>query len=96
MAITKKDVEYVAKLARIKMSDKETEEFAGQLDNIIKYMDKLNELDTKDIKPTAHILDIKNVTREDGLPNESLSNEEILKMAPDKEDKFFKVPKVIE
>jgi len=96
LAITKKDVEYVAKLSRIEMSDQELENFTSQLDDILKYMDKLNELDTDDIPPTSHVLDLKNVMREDKLTDKSLSNEEALSNAPDKEKGFFKVPKVID
>lgn len=96
MTITKKDVEYVAKLARLKMTDQELEGFTSQLDSILGYMDKLNKIDTKDIPATSHVLDVKNVSREDSSAPESLTNEEAMKMAPDKEPPFFKVPKVIE
>ena len=96
MSITKKDIEYVSKLARINMDEKEIESFTKQLDKILAYMNKLNELNTDNIKPTSHILNIINVKREDKLTDESLSNNEALKMAPEKEDEFFKVPKVIE
>ena len=96
MAITKDDVKYTAKLARIEMSEKELENFASQLDDILKYMKKLEELDTDKVKPTSHVLDINNVMREDKLTNESLTNEEALKMAPKKENGFFKVTKIIE
>ncbi len=95
--ITKKDVEYVAKLARLELKEKEKEKFTKQLDKILKFMDKLNELDTKDIKPLAHILPLKNVWRED-KKKKSLTRGQLLSNAPevDKEGKFFKVPKVIE
>ncbi len=96
MAISKEDVKYVASLARIEMTDKELEDFTGQLDTIMEYMKKLNQLDTDNVSPTSHILDIKNIVRDDKLSNESLSNKETLKMAPDKKDELFKVPKVIE
>ena len=96
MAITKDDVKYAANLACIEMSEKELENFTGQLDDILKYMKKLEELDTDKVKPTSHVLDINNVMREDKLTNESLTNEEALKMAPKKEKGFFKVPKIIE
>ncbi len=96
MSITKKDVEYVSKLARIKMNEQEIEDFTSQLDHILDYMKKLNELNNDKIVPTSHILDIKNVNREDIHTNESLTNEDALKMAPSKENPFYKVPKVIE
>lgn len=96
MAITKKDVKYVSTLSRIEMNEKELEAFTRELDKILEYMNKLNELNTDNVKPTAHILDVKNVKREDKLTDESLSNDEALQMAPEKERGFFKVPKVIE
>lgn len=93
--ITKKDVEYVAKLARLKLSEKEKEKFAKQLDQILKYVDKLNELDTEKVKPTSHVLPLKNVFREDKV-GKSLKVEKVLENAPEKAKGFFKVPKVIE
>ncbi|MBU4560918.1 Asp-tRNA(Asn)/Glu-tRNA(Gln) amidotransferase subunit GatC [bacterium] len=93
--ITKRDVEYVAKLARLKLSEKEKEKFTKQLDQILKYVDKLNELDTEKVKPTSHVLPLKNVFREDRV-GESLKVEKVLENAPEKAKGFFKVPKVIE
>ena len=93
--ITKKDVEYVAKLARLKLSKEEKEKFTGQLDQILKYVDKLSELDTKKVKPTSHVLPLKNVFREDKI-GKSLKVEKVLENAPEKAKGFFKVPKVIE
>jgi len=65
MSITKDEVIHVAKLARLKFTDEELEMYSHQLDNIIKYVDKLNELNTDDVEPTAHIVPISNVFRED-------------------------------
>ncbi len=96
MAITKEDVKYISALSRIEMNDKELEAFTRELDKILEYMNKLNELNTDNVKPTAHILDVKNVMREDKLTDESLTNDEALQMAPEKERGFFKVPRVIE
>jgi len=93
--ITVNEVEYVAKLARLKLSDQEKVLFTQQLDNILQYMDKLNELDTKDIPPTSHVLPLENVMREDEV-RPSYPPEELLANAPDREDTFFAVPKVIE
>jgi len=93
--ITKKDVEYVAKLAKLRLSKKEKEKFTKQLDQILKYIDKLNELDTKKVKPTSHVLSLKNVFREDKV-GKSLKVEKVLENAPEKIKGFFKVPKVIE
>lgn len=96
MAITKDDVKYVSSLARIEMNDKELASFTDQLDKILDYMKKLNELNTDSIKPTAHILDLKNVQREDKQTDDNVTPEEIKEMAPDSEDSFITVPKVIE
>lgn len=96
MAITRKDVEYVSRLARIRMSDEELEGFTVQLDKILEYMTKLCELDTENIKPTSRVLDLANVDRADTLPAESLEHEKAVRMAPEKEGRFFKVPRVIE
>ncbi|MDH4164462.1 MAG: Asp-tRNA(Asn)/Glu-tRNA(Gln) amidotransferase subunit GatC [Nitrospirota bacterium] len=95
MKITKKEVEHVAKLGRLELSDQETDKLTSQLSNILTYVEKLNELDTKSIEPTAHILDIKNVMRDDvAMP--SLPQEKALANAPDKAAGHYKVPKIIE
>jgi len=93
--ISKKDVEYVAKLARLKLSETEKEAHAEQLNKILGYMDKLNQLDTTHIKPTSHVVEMQNVFREDTF-NLSIPIDNALQNAPDKKDNFFRVPKVIE
>lgn len=93
--ITKKDVEYVAKLARIGFSASEIEQFTKQLGAILEYIGKLNELDVSKVEPTSHVLPIKNVYREDVL-KKSLPVEDVMKIAVAKEKNQFKVPKVIE
>lgn len=94
MAVTKKDVEKIAELARLKFSDEELENITPQMNEILSYMDKLNEIDTEDVKPLSHPVEQINVFREDELKS-SVSTEEALKNAPDKTDNHFKVPKVI-
>lgn len=94
MAVTKKDVEKIAELAKLKFSDEELENFTPQMNEILSYMDKLNELDTEDVKPLSHPVEQINVFREDELKS-SVSTEEALKNSPDKTDNHFKVPKVI-
>lgn len=89
------DIEYVANLARIKLTKEEIKGFSGQLDDIIAYVEKLNKVDTKDTPPTTHPLPLKNVFRQDEI-KESLSVDKALLNAPKKKDGFFKVPKVIE
>lgn len=94
MAVTKKDVEKIAELAKLKFSDEELKNFTPQMNEILSYMDKLNELDTEDVKPLSHPVEQINVFREDELKS-SVSTEEALKNSPDKTDTHFKVPKVI-
>lgn len=94
MAIDIKEVEYVARLARIELSQQEKEIFARQLARILEYISKLNEVDTTDVGPTSHVLPLKNVFRQDNL-EPSLPVEAVLKNAPEKEGDFFKVPQVI-
>ncbi|MGA1840583.1 MAG: Asp-tRNA(Asn)/Glu-tRNA(Gln) amidotransferase subunit GatC [bacterium] len=95
MKITKEQVEYVANLAKLDITEEEKEIFTKQLDSILSYMDKLNQLDTRDIDPTSHVLPIKNIFREDEVKS-SLPLEEALANAPDRKDGFFRVPRVIE
>lgn len=95
MAITKDTVKYVAHLARIDLEPKELEELARQLDEILGFIDKLKRADIKDVAPTSHILPISNVLREDSAAP-SLSPDKALENAPQREGKFFGVPKVIE
>lgn len=96
MAITKKDVEYVANLARLNLSEKEKEMFAVQLKSILKYIDKLKELNTDNVVPTSHVLDVKNAFRKDEVKEcDKDIKEALLKIAPEREDNFYKVKKVI-
>ena len=89
------DVDYVAKLARLKLTEEEKKTLSGQLEKILEYIKKLNEIDTSKVEPTAHALEVKNVFREDETKPSGLS-EEILSNAPDREGQYFKVKKVIE
>jgi len=95
MAITKDTVKYVAHLARIELVPKELETLSQQLQEILGFIDKLKQVDIKDIPPTSHILPINNVLRDDSSA-ESLSNEKALENAPQRQGNFFGVPKVIE
>lgn len=95
MSITIKDVEHVANLARLELSDAEKEQFTGQLNAILKYAEKLNELDTDQVPPTSHAFEIMNVMRDD-VKKESLPIEKVLLNAPDEEDDQIKVPAVLE
>lgn len=88
-------IEHLAQLARLSVSDNEKTLFADQIDSILSYMDKLNELDTATVEPTSHVISLSNVVRED-LPKDSLERESALSNAPDRTDKFYRVPKIIE
>jgi len=94
MSVTKKDVEYIANLASLKFDETELENFTHQLNDILSYMEKLNELDTENIEPLSHTVENTNVFRED-IVKPSIDRELALKNAPDKTDEFFVVPKVI-
>lgn len=95
LKITRETIEHVANLARLNLSDAEIEKMTSDMGNIITYMEKLNELDTSEVQPTAHIADIKNVFREDEV-YKLYEREKILQNAPDKENGCFKVPKIVE
>jgi aspartyl-tRNA(Asn)/glutamyl-tRNA(Gln) amidotransferase subunit C len=88
-------IEDVALLARLQLTEQEKKLFARQLKNTIDYINKLNELDTTEIEPTAHVLPVENVFREDDL-SPSLSCDRALQNAPEREDNFFLVPRIIE
>lgn len=92
--IDKKLIQHIAGLSRLHLSDKEVETFGSQLSNILKYMEKLAELDTLDIVPTSHVIALSSVMRED-LESPSLKIEEALKNAPDRTENFYRVPKII-
>jgi aspartyl-tRNA(Asn)/glutamyl-tRNA(Gln) amidotransferase subunit C len=95
MKISKGEIEHIALLARLYLAEEEKELFGLQLSSILDYMEKLNELDTRDIEPTSHVLPLSNVMRDD-LPCRSIPREDVLKNAPDCTDKFYRVPKIIE
>ncbi|MFE4714090.1 MULTISPECIES: Asp-tRNA(Asn)/Glu-tRNA(Gln) amidotransferase subunit GatC [unclassified Paenibacillus] len=95
MSITVKDVQHVAKLARLQLSPEEEATFTEQMNAILQYAEKLNELNTENVKPTTHVLQVSNVMRDD-VVKDSLSQEEALLNAPDQEDGQFKVPAVLE
>jgi aspartyl-tRNA(Asn)/glutamyl-tRNA(Gln) amidotransferase subunit C len=95
MAVSKKDVEHIAKLAKLKFNEAEKEKLQGELNKILEYIDKLNEIDLTDVQPLENINDSENVFREDKA-EVCLPKEEALKNAPSKTENFFKVPKVLD
>ncbi len=95
MKLSTSDVEYVAKLARLEVTEPEKEMFTAQLNDILLYIDKLNELDTTGVAPMTHAIAVQNAFREDKVL-ESLGTKKALANAPDARGEFFRVPKVIE
>ena len=91
--ITIKDVEHVAKLARLELTEDEKELYTKQLGDVLKYVDQMNEVDTTNVKPMSHAIDFVNVMREDKVVYEQ-TKEELMANAPEEENGFFKVPKI--
>lgn len=94
MSVTIKDVKHVAALARLSFSEEETRKLTGELNTILEYMEKLNEVDTSNVEPLSHVITYGNVFRED-VRVPGLTQEAALGNAPSRTEKFFKVPKVI-
>ena len=93
--VSKQDVLHIATLARLRFDDETAEKFKNDLNNILGYIDKLNELNTDNIEPTSHALDVYTVTREDKA-YASLSNDDAMANSARTESGMFRVPKVIE
>ena len=91
----KMDIEKVARLARLELSEEEKETFGNQLEQILAYMEQLNQLDTKGVEPTSHAIPIYNVFREDER-TPSFPKEEVLGIAPEEEEGHFRVQRIIE
>jgi aspartyl-tRNA(Asn)/glutamyl-tRNA(Gln) amidotransferase subunit C len=94
MRITKELILHIAELAHLKLRDDEIEKMHQDLNQILEYVDKLNEINTEEVEPLSHPLPVINVLREDKL-QVSIEREEALRNAPDATEEFFKVPKVI-
>ena len=93
--ITMKEVDYVARLSRLTLTDAEKERMRRELDGILSYIDKPRALDTEGVPPTSHAVPMTNVMREDE-PVPSLPREDMLANAPDRNGEFFRVPRIIE
>lgn len=94
MSVTITDVEHVAALARLRFTDVEKQKLTGELNAILAYMEQLNSLDTSEVEPLSHVIELQNVFRED-VCTESLPRADALKNAPAATEQFFRVPKVI-
>ncbi len=93
--IDEKEVRHIAHLARLELTDDEVAAFRRQLEDILDYVEKLNEANTEDVEPTAHVLPIRNVFRDDE-PAPPMSVDAVLANAPAKAPPFFKVPKILD
>ena len=95
MAVTTQDVHRVAELARLRFSPAEEERLAEELNRILQYMDKLNELDTTGVEPTSHVLPLANAFRRDeAMPFPAAGA--IVAAAPQRQGDYFKVPRIID
>lgn len=95
MKITRREVEHIARLSRLNLSEEEVETFGVQLSSIIAYVEQLDKLDTSNTEPTSHVIPLRNVMRDDRLAP-SLPRTEALKNAPDATSQYYRVPRIIE
>jgi len=95
MKITREEVQRVALLARLRLTPEEESQLTEQLDHILGYMEKLDELDTSNVEPFSHAVDAVNAVREDIVTNRP-NADALLANAPDRDATYFKVPKIIE
>ena len=95
MPLTPEEVRYNARLARVGLSDDEVSRFQNQLSQILDYFERLQEVDTENVPPTAHTLAMHNVMRDDE-PHPSIDKEEVLANAPQREDDLFRVRAILE
>lgn len=95
--ITRKDLEHIGWLSRLDLSDEDKERYTPQLNSVLDYFGQLDEMDTEGVEPTYHVLPLGNVFREDreGIPTQTLTQEEALSNAPKKQDGFFKAPRMM-
>ena len=94
MKIPTEEAKKIALLSRLEFSPEDLEKMRDSMNSILTYMEELNQYDTTDVAPTVHAVEQYNVMRED-VPHTSFTNEEALMNAPDAEDGYFKVPKII-
>ena len=93
MRISSDDVKHVAKLAELEFSDEEVEKITPQLDKILEHVARISAVNTDEVENTSHVLDVKNVFRED-IPTDTISQEDALKNAPLEENYGFRVPRI--
>jgi len=96
MSVTKKDIQYVAHLAMLQLEDDEAEGLKEDMNEILGYIDTLNEVDTTDVEPLEHVNEITASAFREDKAEEPVSHENALKNAPDADSDYFRVPRVIE
>ena len=95
MNITREEIDHRAKLSNFSLSDKESESLGADLENIIKYISQLDELDTEGVEPTYQVFEMENVWRDDKILPQDADRETLLALAPDSQENQIKVPKVL-
>ena len=95
MNITREEIKHLAKLSNFSLSEKEEESLGVDLENIIKYISQLNELNTEGVEPTAQVFEMENVWRKDEIENQEANREDLPKLTVATEDNQIKVPKVL-
>ncbi len=95
MAVTIEEVHGVAELARLRFSPAEQERLVGELNRVLRYMDTLNELDTTGVEPTSHVLPLANAFRRDEVVSFAAAAQ-IVAAAPQRQEDYFKVPRIID
>ncbi len=95
MSVTKDDVAYMANLARLRVHEGEIEQYQKDMNKVLEYIDLLNQVDTSDVEPLEHVLELPPMYRPD-VAKEPVDHDEALKNAPDANADYFKVPRVIE
>lgn len=95
--IAKKDLEHIAWLSRLELSEEDKEKYTPKLNSVLDYFEEIDKVNTEGVEPTYHVLPVSNVFRDDeaGVPTGSLSQEEVLSNAPKKQDGFFKAPRMM-
>jgi len=93
--VNREEVLKIASLAKLSLTEEEVEKYTSQFNDILDYMQQLNELDIENVEPLSHVLELTNVTRKD-VEESSLKRKEVLKNAPESDGDYFIVPKVID
>lgn len=95
MSVSREDVAYMANLARLKVTESEIDQFQSDMNKILQYMDQLSEIDTSNVQPLDHVIELPPNYRKD-IANPPLDHDDALKNAPDADSDYFRVPRVIE